>query len=125
MGVPLITLYLMAQALIGLILIIIIWYLRLRSARSGASRLREYLIWIAALFYSGAVVLALLFYFSASSQPPPAEGIGAITLACLSGVLSLLGKGSGRWIIAIASFSLALPWLLPALIYKIAFFFQR
>jgi hypothetical protein len=125
MGVPLITLCLMAQALIGLILIIIIWYLRLRSARSGASGLREYLIWIAALFYSGAVVLTLLFYFSASPQYPPAAGIGAITLACLSGVLSLLGKGSGRWIIAIASFSLALPWLLPALIYKIAFFFQR
>jgi hypothetical protein len=33
MSVPLITLYLMAQALIGLVLIFIIWYLRLRTAR--------------------------------------------------------------------------------------------
>jgi hypothetical protein len=125
MSVPLITLYLMAQALIGLVLISVIWYLRLRSARSGASGLREYLIWIAALLYSGAVVLALLFYFSASPQYPPAAGIGAITLACLSGVLSLLGKGSGRWIIATASCSLALPWLLPGLLYKIVFFLQK
>jgi hypothetical protein len=125
MGVPLIALYLMAQALIGLVLVIVIWYLRLRSAHSGASGLREYLIWIAALFYSGAVVLTLLFYFSASPQYPPAAAIGAITLACLSGVLSLLGKGSGRWIIAIASFSLALPWLLPGLIYKIVFFLHK
>lgn len=124
MSVPLITLYLMAQALIGLILIIIIWYLRLRSARSGTSWLREYLIWFAALFYTGSVILTLLFYFG-GYQPPPAEGISAITLACLSGTLSLLGKGSGRWIIAVASFSLALPWLLPVLIYKIAFFFQK
>jgi hypothetical protein len=124
MSVPLIPLYLMAQALIGLVLIFIIWYLRLRTARSGASGLREYLIWIAALFYSGAIVLTLLFYFSGSLYPP-ADAIGAITLACLSGVLSLLGKGSGRWIIAIASFSLALPWLLPGLIYKIVFFLHK
>jgi hypothetical protein len=125
MSVPLIPLYLMAQALIGLVLIFIIWYLRLRSARSGASGLREYLIWIAALLYSGAVVLTLIFYFGASSQYSPAEGIGAITLACLSGILSLLGKGSGRWIIATASFSLALPWLLPPLLYKMVFSLQK
>jgi hypothetical protein len=122
MSVPLITLYLMAQALIGLVLVIFIWYLRLRNARTGTSGVREYLIWIATLFYSGAVVLTFLFFYFGGSQPPPWEGISAITLACLSGILSLLGKGSGRWLIAIASFSLALPWLLPALVYKIVLF---
>jgi hypothetical protein len=125
MSVPLITLYLMAQALVGLVVIIVIWYLRLRSARSETSQAREYFIWIAALFYSGAIVLTLLFFYFGGYQPSPWEGIGAITLACLSGILSLLGKGSGRWIIAIASFSLALPWLLPALLYRIVFFFKK
>jgi hypothetical protein len=115
----------MAQALIGLGLVIVIWYLRLRSARSSTSGIREYLIWLAALFYSGAVVLTLLFFYFGGSQPPPWEGICAITLAFLSGALSLLGKGSGRWIIAVASFSLALPWVLPALIYRIVFFLKN
>ena len=104
--------FVIAQMAFGLLFLIWLWILRVRSAKRTALDGREALLWLAAVSFTLGVAVDFYFMLYTASLGPRAKLPAlSFSLACMGVVLALLGRGKGRILTAIASCGLALSWL--------------
>lgn len=113
MAVGLMVVFVLIQLALGLLFLLWLWVVRIRSIRQVTSDRREALLSLAVVSFTLGV--ATDFYYMLARGSP--EGYAKVPvylsflLACTGLVLSLIGRGRGRVVAAIASLALAMSWI--------------
>jgi hypothetical protein len=113
MAAGLMVVFVLVQMALGLLFLIWVWILRVRSPRGVTSDKREGLLWLGVISFTLGVPVDFYFMLAHGSSAPYAKftPLTSFSLACIGIVLALLGKGRGRIVTAVACCGLALSWL--------------
>ena len=112
MAAGLMAAFVITQMVLGLFFLIWLWSLRLRYTKAAASDRREALLRLAVISFTLGV--AVDFYSMLGHIRPELHKLSpsvSFSLACIGIALSLLGKGKGRIVTAVACCGLAISWL--------------
>jgi hypothetical protein len=113
MAAGLMLVFVIVQMMFGLLFLIWLWILRVRSLKATPADKREGLLRAAVICFTLGVAVFFYFLLAPGTSGPhsKAPALATFFLGCAGFVLALMGKGKGRIVTAIACCGLAISWL--------------
>ena len=113
MAAGLMVVFVLAQMVLGLVVLTWLWIVISHSLQRGLNGTRGRMLLFAVMALTLGVAVDFYFMFSRNSLGAHAKlpEFTSFALACLAVVFALFGKGKGRIITAVASCGLAASWL--------------